>query len=81
MHAPQGRLDNLSLSAIEASFGRTLLRVHRNWLVHAAHVRELAGSGADTELLVGELRVPVARERAVAVREMLLVNALGIRPR
>ena len=82
VHAPQGRLDiDLSLSAIEASFGRTLLRVHRNWLVNAAHVRELAGSGADTELLVGELRVPVARERAVAVREMLLVNALGIRPR
>lgn len=82
VHAPQGRLDiDLSLSAIEASFGRTLLRVHRNWLVNAIHVRELEGSGADTELLIGELRVPVARERAVAVRDALLGNTLGIRPR
>ncbi len=82
VHGPHGRLDiDLSLSAVEASFGRTLLRVHRNWLVNAAHVRELEGSGADTELVVGELRVPVARERAGAVREALLGNALGIRPR
>jgi len=82
VHSAQGRLDiDLSLSAIEASFGRTLLRVHRNWLVHPAHVRELEGAGADTELVVGELRVPVARERAGAVREALLAGALGIRPR
>jgi DNA-binding LytR/AlgR family response regulator len=82
VHAPLGRLDiDLSLAAVEASFGRTLLRVHRNWLVNPAHVRELEGSGADTELRVGELRVPVARERAAAVREALLGNALGIRPR
>jgi DNA-binding LytR/AlgR family response regulator len=82
VHAPQGRLEiDLSLSAIEASFGRTLLRVHRNWLVNAVHVRELEGSGADTELVVAELRVPVARERAMAVREALLGNTLGIRPR
>jgi two-component system, LytTR family, response regulator LytT len=82
VHAPQGRLDiDLSLSAIEASFGRTLLRVHRNWLVSAAHVRELAGNAGDTELVVGDLRVPVARERAVLVREALLGNTLGIRPR
>ncbi len=82
VHAAHGRLDiDLSLSAIEASFGRTLLRVHRNWLVNAVHVRELEGSGADTELLVGELRVPVARERAAAVREALLDNTRGIRPR
>ncbi len=82
VHSAQGRLDiDLSLSAIEASFGRTLLRVHRNWLVNAAHVRELEGAGSDTELVVGELRVPVARERAGAVREALLGGALGVRPR
>ena len=82
VHAPQGRLEiDLSLSAIEASFGRTLVRVHRNWLVNAAHVRELEGSGADTELVVAELRIPVARERVMAVREALLGNTVGIRPR
>ena len=83
VHAAQGRLDvDLSLSAIEASFGRALLRVHRNWLVHCDHVKELEGTGSDTELLVGDgLRVPVARERATAVREHLLANAAGIRSR
>jgi two-component system response regulator LytT len=82
VHSAQGRLDiDLSLSAIEASFGRTLLRVHRNWLVNPAHVRELEGSGSDTELVVGELRVPVARERTANVRDALLAGALGIRAR
>jgi DNA-binding LytR/AlgR family response regulator len=82
VHSAQGRLDiDLSLSAIEASFGRTLLRVHRNWLVNPTHVRELEGAGSDTELVVGDLRVPVARERTTAVRDALLAGALGIRPR
>ncbi len=77
VHTAQGRLDvDLSLNAIEASFP-TLLRVHRTGLVHCDHVRELEGS----ELAVGELRVPVARERATAVREHLLASATGIRPR
>jgi DNA-binding LytR/AlgR family response regulator len=87
VHTLRGTLDiDLSLSAIEASFGRSLVRVHRNWLVNAAHVRELEGTGSDTELLVGSsdesaIRVPVARERAAAVRETLLGTATGIRPR
>jgi DNA-binding LytR/AlgR family response regulator len=84
VHTARGRLDvDLSLSSIEASFGRTLARVHRNWLVNTGHVHELEGTGSDTELLVGSegLRVPVARERASAVRELLLANATGIRPR
>src|SRR5947207_12688120 len=35
VHAPEGKFDiDLSLSAIEASFGRALFRVHRNWLVN-----------------------------------------------
>lgn len=93
VHTSRGRFDvDLSLSAVEASFGQTLLRVHRNWLVNADHVNELEGHGSETELLVGAVgdsargatggvRVPVARERAQAVREALLANAMGVRAR
>ena len=83
VHTSRGRFDvDLSLSAVEASLGHTFLRVHRNWLVNTAHVKELEGSGADTELEVGSgLRVPVARERATAVRDTLLADAMGIRVR
>jgi len=82
VHSSRGKFDvDLSLSAVEASFGRTLLRVHRNWLVSADHVKELEGAGSETELLVGDLRVPVARERAQAVREALMQGTLGIRAR
>jgi DNA-binding LytR/AlgR family response regulator len=82
VHSSRGKFDvDLSLSAVEASFGRSLLRVHRNWLVSAEHVKELEGAGSETELLVGDLRVPVARERAQAVREALMQGTLGIRAR
>jgi two-component system response regulator LytT len=89
VHTTRGRFDvDLSLSAVEASIGRTLLRAHRNWLVNADYVMELEGSGSETELLVGSaaeagggVRVPVARERAQAVREALLGNTMGIRAR
>jgi DNA-binding LytR/AlgR family response regulator len=89
VHTERGRLDvDLSLSAVEASFGRSLLRVHRNWLVNTQHVMELEGHGSDTEVLVGGrqaegggVRVPVARERAQAVREVLLGDTMGIRTR
>jgi DNA-binding LytR/AlgR family response regulator len=82
VHTSRGRFDvDLSLSAVEASFGRTLLRVHRNFLVNVDHVRELEGAGSETELLVGDLHVPVARERAQAVREALTSNTWGIRVR
>jgi two-component system response regulator LytT len=79
VHSTRGRHDvDLSLAAIEASFGAALVRVHRNWLVNAAHIRELEGG----ELLVGDdLRVPVARERATAVRELLLERTAGVRKR
>jgi len=87
VHTTRGRYDvDLSLSAIEACFGSTLVRVHRNWLVNGDHVLELEGTGSETELLVGAsdaggLRVPVARDRGAAVREALLANATGIRSR
>lgn len=83
VHSARGRFDvDLSLSALEASFGSAIMRVHRNWLVNRAHVLELEGVSADMTLLVGrELRVPVARERTAAVRELLLANTAGVRSR
>lgn len=89
VHTARGRFDvDLSLSTIEVTIGRSMLRVHRNWLVNTDHVKELEGRGSETGLLVGPtnqehegLRVPVARERAQTVREALLGNATGIRPR
>jgi two-component system, LytTR family, response regulator LytT len=88
VHTPHGTFDlDLSLAAIESSFGRSLVRVHRNWLVNSAHVKQLERDGAETRLFVGEglppdgrgVRVPVARERSQQIREMLLENATGLR--
>src|SRR5437762_385165 len=48
VHTPRGKFDlDLSLSAIEAAFGKGLLRVHRNWLVNPEHVRELVRDAGD----------------------------------
>jgi len=90
VHTAHGTFDvDLSLSAIEASLGRSFARVHRNWLVNAAHIKRLDRDGSETTIFVGPapsnddgksgLTVPVARERAQGVREMLLANAMGVR--
>jgi DNA-binding LytR/AlgR family response regulator len=86
VHTPHGTFDlDLSLSAIEASFGRRLTRVHRNWLVNPAFVKELEREGSETRLFVGAavgqpgVHVPVARERATDLKEVLLANATGLR--
>ncbi len=88
VHTTHGLFDiDLSLAAVETSFGRAFVRVHRNWLVNATHIKELERDGHETKLFVGAsvadagrgVRVPVARERAAAVREMLLTNATGLR--
>ncbi|HEV8548926.1 MAG TPA: LytTR family DNA-binding domain-containing protein [Polyangiaceae bacterium] len=88
VHTPHGTFDlELSLSAIEASFGDVLKRVHRSWLVHAAQVRELVREGSDTRIFVGSglgsegagVWVPVARERATQVRAALLADAHGLK--
>ncbi|MBX3219330.1 MAG: response regulator transcription factor [Labilithrix sp.] len=98
VHTAHGTFDvDLSLSAIEASLGRTFARVHRNWLVNASHIKRLDRDGSETTIFVGValvdengggerggptnsgLTVPVARERAQGVREMLLSNAMGVR--
>ncbi len=82
---------DVSLATVESSVGRGFLRVHRNWLVNADHVREMVRDLGEHALVMGDLptdgasstelhlRVPVGRERAQAVREMLLSNTTGVR--
>ncbi len=92
VHTAHGTFDvDLSLSAIESSLGRSFARVHRNWLVNAQHIKRFDRDGSETTIFVGVtlgadeggpsngLTVPVARERAQGVREMLLSNAMGVR--
>jgi two-component system, LytTR family, response regulator LytT len=88
VHTEHGVFDvDLSLTAIEASFGRAFLRVHRRWLVNASHIKELERDGDETRLFVGRalssgsqgVHVPVARERSAAVRGALLANTTGLR--
>lgn len=85
VHTARGRFDiDLSLAAIEASLGSAFLRVHRQWLVHTAHVRAIENEDGETVVVVGsepsrEIRVPVARDRRGAVRDLLLHGATGLR--
>ena len=88
VHSRLGKFDiDLSLAAIEASFGRRLMRVHRNWLVNLDFARELERDEGETTLFVGSslgdgsqgVRVPVSRDRAQPLRAALLVNATGLR--
>lgn len=90
VHSPHGAFDiDLSLNAIEASFGRQFKRTHRNWLVNALHIRELERDAGESNLFVGSgygepragVSVPVARDRSQALREWLLSSAPGIRRR
>lgn len=83
---------DFSLVTVESSVGRGFLRVHRNWLVNAAHVREMVRDAGEHALVLGDepatssepeappsLRVPVGRDRAQAVRDLLLANTTGVR--
>ena len=86
VHTTHGRFDiDLSLAALETSYGERLMRVHRNWLVNIEHVKAMEREDGDTEVFVGTspegqgVRVPVARERAKAVKDLLLSGAMGIR--
>lgn len=87
VHTARGTFDvDLSLSAIEASIGRAFARVHRNWLVNVAHIKELERD-TETRIWVGDglieegrgIHVPVARERAQQLRDLLLANTTGLR--
>jgi DNA-binding LytR/AlgR family response regulator len=88
VHAPEGRFDiDLSLAAIEASLGRGLFRVHRNWLVNLAYVKELERDIGGATVIVGRdvgpqghsIQVPVSQDRSKALRDALLENATGLR--
>src|SRR5438067_3730757 len=88
VHSRLGKFDvDLSLASIETSYGRSLMRVHRNWLVNLDFVRELERGDGETSLFVGAalgdesqgLRVPVSRDRAQPLRAALLANATGLR--
>src|ERR1700682_1545116 len=88
VHSPEGKFDvDLSLAAIEASFGRALFRVHRNWLVNLAYVKELDRDIGGATVTVGSelgssgkgIRAPVSQDRAKALRDVLLENATGLR--
>src|SRR5207248_7921221 len=80
VHAREGRFDiDLSLAAIEASFGRALFRVHRNWLVNLAYVREQERDIGGATVTVGGIQVPVSQDRSKALRDVLLENATGLR--
>lgn len=88
VHTPHGAFDvDLSLAVIELSFGRSLVRVHRNWLVNAAYIKELEREGRETRIFVGlglgperrGLRIPVGRERVQEVRNLLFEGATGTR--
>lgn len=88
VHTPHGVFDvDLSLAVIEQSFGSALFRVHRNWLVNPAFIKELEREGRETRIFVGiglgpqqqGVRVPVGRERVQDVRDLLFAGATGTR--
>jgi DNA-binding LytR/AlgR family response regulator len=88
VHTAWGKFDlEVSLAALQLSFARDLVRVHRNWVVNLAWVKELESHGGESHLFIGAdvsgkshgLQVPVARERAVEVRSMLLAGTVGLR--
>ncbi len=90
VHCVHGVFDiDLSLSTVESAFSPRFVRVHRNWLANSEHIRELQRDGGDSTLLVGSgyrsedpgVRVPVAKDRAQDLREMLLAASLGVRRR
>lgn len=88
VHTRHGRFDlDLSLTAIEQSLGELVVRVHRNWLATTEHIKELERESAETTLFVGEglgesaegLHVPVSRDRAQLVKDLLLDHSTGLR--
>jgi DNA-binding LytR/AlgR family response regulator len=88
VHSSEGKFDiDLSLAAIEASLGRALFRVHRNWLVNLAYVKRLERDIAGATVLVGSdlepegrsISVPVSQDRAKPLRDVLLENTTGLR--
>jgi two-component system, LytTR family, response regulator LytT len=87
-HTRHGVFDlDMSLAEVQ-TLGWPFVRVHPNWLVSPAHVKELQRDG-EPKLFIGTgmsdvgpgIRVPVAHEWLSAVRKMLLTGTAGLRPR
>lgn len=56
-----------------------MLRCHRNWLVAPRHVRRIERRWGELLLVVGDARsVPVARDRAAEVRQLLVAGTFGL---
>jgi hypothetical protein len=76
-----------SFRQLSSSLVSTLMRAHRTWLINPSRVVELEREAGETSLFVGvaegqqktAVSVPVAKERAVAVREALLAGTSGLR--
>jgi DNA-binding LytR/AlgR family response regulator len=86
VHSLHGCFDvDASLLELETALGRAFLRVHRRWLVHVANIRVFEWRRRAYWLLVGSglgrddprVRVPVAREHASTVRQLLLAGTIG----
>ena len=80
LHHVEGRYCvDLSLNALAAAFGERVLRVHRNWLIAPERVQGLRRTDGELHIeLTGNLHVPVARDRARAVRKCLLRDTIGL---
>lgn len=93
VHSARGRFDvDISLLEAECILGKAFLRVHRRWLANVGNVRVFEVNGRSHFLVVGsrvdgeprEIRVPVSRELAAAVKQKLLAGTVGLhlrRPR
>jgi DNA-binding LytR/AlgR family response regulator len=89
VHSARGALGvDPSLVELASLLGPSFLRVHRNWLVNAANVRELLSRRGMYSLRVGLrvgdedtcVTVPIARGRIALTKRRLLTGAVGIRP-
>ena len=70
---------DLSLNALATALGERVLRVHRNWLIAPERVQGLRRVDGDLHLELGrDLHIPVARDRARAVRKRLLQDTVGL---
>jgi two-component system response regulator AlgR len=80
VHHDTGRfMVDLSLATLEQQFAERAIRTHRNWIVMIDRVSELGRSTGELSISVGELVVPVSRDRAASVREALIARAVGAR--
>lgn len=88
VHYALGRFEiDLSLATLEATLGEGWARVHRNWVANLALVTRLERDEQGSVLELGApgtadastLRVPISRDKAQNVRDLLLRGTTGLR--